>query len=91
MKRVLSLLSLSSSFLPSKELSLLPGWFIRAFLGRIKQVAGEKSIGNWRAEARAGVFLGEGHLKNKGSGTPAENMLSGWYRSVKRNFKKYCF
>lgn len=64
-KRDLALPSLSPSFQPSEELSLLLDLFFRAFLGRIKWMTREKITGNWRAGARAEVLPGEGYLKNK--------------------------
>lgn len=54
-------------------------------------MAEEKSVGKCRAGTAKGVYPDEGHLKNKGPGTPAENTHSGWEKGGKRNFKKHCF
>lgn len=88
MKRVLS--STSSVFL-SPDLQEAPTSARLVHLGffsRIRRAAGGKSIGNRGAGARGGVFVHEGHLKNKGPDTPAENKYSGQERSRKRNFFK---
>lgn len=69
----------------------MPDLSFSAFVGRVRQVAEEKSVGKCRAGTAKGVYPGEGHLKNKGPGTPAENTHSGWEKGGKRNFKKHCF